>query len=339
MDESQLLFDETISSDGDIELSECVDKLLKQNARLVNDVRKLWGKVHEFSGTIQTLQQEKDQLVLEVNELNSYNRRSNIEIRNIPESVKDRDLENYCIDVLSRLEIFVASYDIVGCHRLGKFFHGKNRSVIIRFVNRKDAYAAIYYQRDLKHTEYKNLFITENLCPTHRRIFGKLYKAKKAKQIDSVWTHHGIVYAKMEENGEGFRIPSIDKAQLFVHTSSCLRNKPDDTKVSGSTEVKKDEPVSNNKNLPTKINTEVKSKDVVEKHDVVVNGSKDKEVDATESTGDASAEDVVVDNEDGDAKKVDNMERSKSTDELLLSVITRVVENGIYQGSSSAASD
>ena len=205
------------------ELSD-MEKLLIQNSSMMDDIQKLWVCVHNLSAEVKSLKEEKDDLALEVTELNAYNRRSNIELRNIPESVKDSKLEDYCLDVLAKMEIELSSYEIVACHRLGKYKRDQTRSVIVRFTNRKYADDAIYWQRSLKNTKFKDIFITENLCPTNRKISSILYKAKKGNKINSVWTRHGLVSAKMEMTGETFKVKTIESAELFVETSSVLRN-------------------------------------------------------------------------------------------------------------------
>ena len=97
-----------------------MEKLMIQNSSLVGEVKQLWAKIHDLSSEVRLLKKEKDELVAEVNDLNAYNRRSNIELRNISESIKDDKLEEYCLDVLAEMEIELSSYEIVACHRLGK---------------------------------------------------------------------------------------------------------------------------------------------------------------------------------------------------------------------------
>ena len=104
-----------------------MEKVLIQNSSLVGEIKQLWEKMQDLSSEVRILRKEKDDLVAEVNELNAYNRRSNIEFRNIPESVKDDKLEDYCLDVLAEMEMDLSSYEIIACHRLGKFQQNKNR--------------------------------------------------------------------------------------------------------------------------------------------------------------------------------------------------------------------
>ena len=42
----------------------------------------------------------------------------------------------------------------------------------------------------------------------------KAKKAKKEKKIDNVWTHHGLVSAKMDITSESYKIKSIESAEL-----------------------------------------------------------------------------------------------------------------------------
>ena len=86
-----------------------------------------------------------------------YSRRSNIEFCNIPETVQQNDLEAYIVKMLNVAKIKVQSYDIVAVHRLGKFVSGRNRNVIVRFINRKNTYKCFGLGKKLSLlAEYKN---------------------------------------------------------------------------------------------------------------------------------------------------------------------------------------
>ena len=49
-------------------------------------------------------------------------------------------------------------------------------------------------------TEYKNIFIVENLCPTYLNIFNECKKLKTAGKIARLWTWNGVVHYKLTEN-------------------------------------------------------------------------------------------------------------------------------------------
>ena len=310
-----------------------VEKLMIQNSSLVGEIKQLWAKMEDLSSEVRLLKKEKDELVAEVNDLNAYNRRSNIELRNISESVKDDKLEEYCLDVLAKMEMDLSSYEIVACHRLGKFQRNKTRSVILRFTNRKYAYDAIYYQSSLKKTKFEKIFITENLCPTHRKIFGILYKAFKGRKIDSVWTHHGFVCARMEAKGERFKITSIEQAELFVETSSLLRNHGDtnsshDTGASGSGIEHQTihHTVQSPEVVTPALGTSVTNVAVVSQ-----------EIETPTSVPDAVDTITNIDDDPADTNEVEgngNSGTSDAVDDLLLGVLSRVAEDGVYRGSS-----
>ncbi len=242
-DISMLMFDDknnvntTHSSTSSEGGNDRYDKLLQQNAKLTEEMKRMWTSFSKLTATVNTLKKEKDNLETDLHELNAYNRRCNIEIRNIPENISDEKLESYCIDVLSKINLYVAERSIVGAHRLGKKVNGRIRSVIIRFVNRKDAYYALDNQHRLKFTPFKRLFITENLCPTYKQIFNILYKAKKNRIIADVWSYNGIVHPKMTENGDRFRMKTLEMTELFLATAQSAQSVRNDENNEGNNNV------------------------------------------------------------------------------------------------------
>ena len=121
----------------------------------------------------------------------------NVEMQHIPESVEQKDLEMYVIELLKSIKVDISSYDLVAVHRLGKQSPRETRVVIVGFVNRKSAYACLHNARELNkslNSTYKKIFITENLCPTNKNIFNRLYKLKKEKRIHNVWSFQGHVF-------------------------------------------------------------------------------------------------------------------------------------------------
>ena len=145
----------------------------------------------ELKKEISILTKENDELYekcydieSQCNYSNQYSRRSNLEIKGIAENIQQSDLEKHIIGVLQSIGIIVESYDIVAVHRLGKIIEGKVRSVIIRFVNRKNAELDIKRSYKLftsSNNTFKRYFISDNLSPATRRIFNRLYKLKKNK--------------------------------------------------------------------------------------------------------------------------------------------------------------
>ena len=127
-------------------LKGCLDLLEKEMLKLKIDLQQVIFKNRDLKKELAKLMKENDNLFdrcydmeVELNTTNQYSRRSNVEIRGIPESIQQRDLENHLINVLHSIGINVESYDIVAVHRIGRIVHGKSRNVIARFINRKNA--------------------------------------------------------------------------------------------------------------------------------------------------------------------------------------------------------
>ena len=138
-----------------------------------------------------------------VSEIDQYSRRNNVEFRNIPENIGITNIEKHIIKVLGSIGVVVQSYDIVAVHCLGKSTVNKNRSVIVRFLNRKHIYSCLKNSKKLStppNASMKKIFITENLCPSNKNLFNYLYKLKKDSKIKSVWSFDGIVYFKLSDD-------------------------------------------------------------------------------------------------------------------------------------------
>ena len=144
-------------------------------------------------------------LEYEVNKMNQYLRHENIELQNIPESVVQDDLEKFVINLFKEIKLDISSYDLVAVHQLGKTSSRKSRNVIVRFLNRKSAFACLLNAKLLNKSSnlmYKKIFITENLCPINKKIFNRLYKMKKEKSLFNVWSFQGHVYFKFSDSRE-----------------------------------------------------------------------------------------------------------------------------------------
>ena len=95
---------------------------------------------------------------IQINNLDQYSPRNNIEIWNIPEKINQRNIEQYVLKLMESIRVKLQSYDLVVVHRVGKFDQGKNRNVIIRFINRKYAFTFLHNIKKLatsNNPEYK----------------------------------------------------------------------------------------------------------------------------------------------------------------------------------------
>ena len=104
--------------------------------------------------------------------MDQYNWRNNLEIQGISSTVCDEDLEDKLIEIFKCINIPRAKSDVEDCHRLGK---SNPQNTVVRFVYRKNCYAALSKKLDLQHIDKAklgfpeaNLFLTKIWLPTIR---------------------------------------------------------------------------------------------------------------------------------------------------------------------------
>ena len=128
---------------------------------LKEQILKLSNKNYDLEERVRDLEIYTDDLydqinnnMIEIANLQSYSRRENVEIFGIPDTVTYKELEPTIVDLLRSIGVNVSSYDIASCHRLKKEKYANSSNVIIRFINRKDAYNAIKYSYRLTNSTY-----------------------------------------------------------------------------------------------------------------------------------------------------------------------------------------
>ena len=178
--------------------------LEKENKKLKKDLSKVKNQVQD----LEEINDEKwDNIyVLEkqLNRLDQYGRRENVEIVGIPNDVSDRDLEIEVIKILRVIGLdHIEHYNIVACHRIGSKDRNGRRNTIVRFVNRKDAIKCLKSKRNVykcKSMGYNNLYIAENLCPAYKSIYENLIQLKDNGIINKVWSFNGVINYKRTDD-------------------------------------------------------------------------------------------------------------------------------------------
>ena len=143
-----------------------------------------------------------------------YNRRENIELVGIPESLSGKNLEDKCVEVLEEItKTKIPDWKIHACHRL------KNKkTVIMRFVTRKVADLAIHKRKELKTLDKRKLgfdpetkiFLNESLCPPLRFLHFKVRKALKEEKINSFNLWKGKLTIKFMVNDTPIPVTHIN---------------------------------------------------------------------------------------------------------------------------------
>ena len=160
-----------------------IKRLLDDNLRLKNRVKDLETEVYKGQ---------------------QYNRRNNIEINGIPDSITNESLENKVIEALAIIDVKVTESDIEACHRLPS--KTSPRPTIIKFVNRKNCEKILRNKKKLATRDTKalgftsKLYIQENMCPYYKYLAWKCRRLKEANLIYSSWFYKGSVTFKVNEN-------------------------------------------------------------------------------------------------------------------------------------------
>lgn len=203
-----------------------VANVVKTNEMLKNLVDELRSEVEALKTSLKD--QAPCQLRPEIEKLKSsmkknekdlsqfmqYNRRENIEIVGIPQSVSDQDLEGVVVNILQRIGVtHLSYYDIAGCHRL-KNRKTSSSNVIVRFVCRKMVGECFDNAKNIRKAipEFPNLRIEENLCPRYTTLYEKCEELRKQNKIKLLWTYNGQIYFTKTNNKK-------ERGKMILHES------------------------------------------------------------------------------------------------------------------------
>ena len=104
------------------------------NETIMNEIDSFENKIKQITHINQQFQIEIDKLKFDLdmslkavdtlgkglNKLEQYNRRGNVEIIGLPDSIKNVELEDVVINILRIGVYHLGKWEIVGCHRLKK---------------------------------------------------------------------------------------------------------------------------------------------------------------------------------------------------------------------------
>ena len=120
-------------------LEKTLEKTINDLNVLTSNNKVLKKQIEELTENRAEIHEEIYYLENQMNDLNKYMRRNNIEIQNIPETILQKDLEEYVIKVLQSIGVTIDSSGLVAVHRLGNIISHKSHNVIVRFLNHKKA--------------------------------------------------------------------------------------------------------------------------------------------------------------------------------------------------------
>lgn len=191
---------ESISHRLDIVESE-THKTIVQLDTCKKHIKKLESEIQEKDEAINKLrrvmERNNDSQIEKGNDLEQYSRSNNIKIINLPEKSGDRPettdetTEEVVKFLKEKMKTNIEMKDIDIAHRLGKKNTNKPRTVIVRFISRRQKFLSMTERKaKLRGT---GIYIVEDLTRLHQRVFTA---ARNNTEVESCWTRNGHIVVK-----------------------------------------------------------------------------------------------------------------------------------------------
>ena len=195
---------------------------------LSKDMKEILGKFTKMEAEISSVRQENATLKCKMVELerqaasnSQYSRRESFELCGLPSSVTSDALETKVCQILSTIDVTIASDEIEAIHRL----HDNNK-VIVKLSKRKKWYEIFQNKNKLKNLDTSTLgfkrgtkiFINESLCPLYKKLWSISKRLFTEKEISSFYTLNGTVRIKIREGSVPIIITHMkDLEDLFPY--------------------------------------------------------------------------------------------------------------------------
>ena len=204
----------------------------QDNDRLLKDIEKLNTQIEEKDLKIEEQKTENKKLIDQIetvnlnvsaklNEMEQYNRKTNIRINGIPE-VGIEIAEDTTLKVIETInntfkDINLRSEHVNIAHILGmkkaKAHHTTSpRQIIVKFHSRIKMDELLKRRRELKGT---NIYISEDLTPINQHVLACLRK-KMSDEIEQSWSERGRLYYKSKSNKDNIKDVEYKDFQMWI---------------------------------------------------------------------------------------------------------------------------
>lgn len=202
-------------------INKVIDKLkdsIDFNTKVIEDFK---SEIVKRDERIKELQQELNQVKVEshdeVEQINQYLRRNNVEIQNVPEFQKE-DIYSVVTKIGNAIGFELNKCDIDIAHRIPSTNRSLPRPIIVKFVNRwrkQEFMAAKKNVRQISsaaigfNASDHTIYINDHLTP---RSKGLLKRAKdlRIKGYKYVWPREGKIYVRKDDHSNVILVKNID---------------------------------------------------------------------------------------------------------------------------------
>ncbi|XP_040358283.1 uncharacterized protein LOC115324051 [Ixodes scapularis] len=185
-------------------MSDSYDELLKKVKDHDSEIKDLKKRVSELEN--EKKNDETNQLKKEINKLEQYGRRNNLEVHGLAESLNENLLEKLN-KIADQIEVpRLTTHNVEAVHRIPTKTK-KTPMVIVRFINRNDRDAWLKNKQKLRSgAEVDNVYLEENLTASNRKLFFDVRTKAKHLGYKFIWHKEGCSYVRKREGDPTLRI-------------------------------------------------------------------------------------------------------------------------------------
>lgn len=176
------------------------NKLLKDNQ----------GKLEQ---SIALLQSRMNNLIQIQDDIDTLTRRKSLEIRGITKKPQEN-----LHDIVSKIarKVDIPAPDLEDCYRMTSKNAKHDEPIVVRFNNKKerDSFKSAAKKKKLSASDINinegrtPVYVNEHLSPSKKRLLGKVIAIKKDLNAKFVWTNHGNIYFRKNEDSVAIKVAS-----------------------------------------------------------------------------------------------------------------------------------
>lgn len=167
-------------------------------------------KAEETEKLEQRIEKETEQRVEVCNDHEQYSRRKNVRVMELAEDHKHEssfETINKVVGMINtKLKLPLIIRDIDNAHRLGPYVQGRNRQVIVKFVNRHIKNRILAARRTLKGSGIR---IYEDLTRLNNEVLASARK-KAPDEVSQAWSRDGKLFVKWKSSDKANQITFKD---------------------------------------------------------------------------------------------------------------------------------
>ena len=201
-------------------MSDSFEDLRKEIQSLTIENMDIRKKLDETEGKLKTAENE-------IEELQQYTRRNNLEIHGIPETTNE-NTDDIVKKVAEAVDVEVLNSDIDISHRLPTRNEQQQPAIIVRFTRRSIRNQLYAARKKLQkkttsdiglHTprqENHRIYINEQLTRRNKQLFHNANMKRKTLKWKYIWTQNGRIYVRKENDMPAIKISSDRDIQRIV---------------------------------------------------------------------------------------------------------------------------